>query len=76
VIQRLEDIRSEFESPEHINDRAEHAPSKRILDLLPDYRKPVAGPLIVRQIGLATLRKECPHFNRWIGRIESVSAVA
>jgi hypothetical protein len=46
------------------------APWKRILQLLPDYRKPVAVPLITQQIGLPTLRRECAHFSQWIGKIE------
>jgi hypothetical protein len=73
-IQRLAEIRSEFQSPEHIDDRPGGAPSKRILDILPDYRKPAAGPRIAAQIGLSKLRQECPHFNQWIGRIQSAAA--
>jgi hypothetical protein len=70
VTGKLLAIRNAFPTPEDIDERPELAPSKRILNLLPDYRKPVAGPLIVRHIGLATLRQECPHFNQWISRIE------
>lgn len=73
-IRRLAEIRSEFQSPEHIDDRPGLAPSKRILDILPDYRKPVVGPRIAAQIGLSKLRQECPHFNQWIGRILAGSA--
>jgi hypothetical protein len=72
-IHQLEEIRNEFPSPEHIDDRPELAPSKRILDILPDYRKPVAGPRIAGQIGLDKLRQECPHFNQWIARILAAS---
>jgi hypothetical protein len=70
VIQELVAIRNGFPTPEHINDRPDLAPSKRILQLLPDYRKPVAGPLITQLIGLSALRRECLHFNQWIGKIE------
>ena len=70
VIQELAAIRNGFPTPEHIDDRPDLAPSKRILQLLPDYRKPVAGPLIIQQIGLPTLRRECAHFSQWIGKIE------
>ena len=31
-------------------------------------------PLIVRQIGLATLRRECSDFNQWIEKIERLGA--
>jgi hypothetical protein len=73
VIDQLIAIRNEFPTPEHIDERPELAPSKRILNLLPDYRKPVAGPTILKHIGLATLRHECPHFDRWIQRIEAAA---
>jgi hypothetical protein len=51
TIEQLLAIRSECSTPEDIDDSPEFAPSKRILKLLPDYRKPVAGPLILKQIG-------------------------
>lgn len=74
VIQELAAIRNGFPTPEHIDDRPDLAPSKRIVQLLPDYQKPVAGPLIIQQIGLPTLRRECAHFNQWIGRIEKAAS--
>ena len=73
VASQLEHIRNAFPTPEDIDDRPELAPSKRILSLLPGYRKTVAGPLIIQHIGLARLREECPHFNQWIDRIEKAA---
>jgi len=70
VIAELQQIRSRFPSPEHIDDGEETAPSKQIAAVVPDYAKPVAGPLIARQIGIAALRRECDHFNDWITRLE------
>ncbi|MDP2936062.1 MAG: DUF4276 family protein, partial [Dehalococcoidia bacterium] len=46
------------------------APSKRVLDLIPKYQKPLLGTLAVLEIGLDTIRKECPHFNDWVTRLE------
>ncbi len=74
VAEKLAAIRNAFPTPEHIDDRPDLAPSKRIVRLLPDYKKPVAGPLITQQIGLPTLRRECPHFSRWIGKIEQAAS--
>lgn len=74
AIQQLIAIRGEFPTPEYINDRPDLAPSKRIMQLLPDYRKPLAGPLIIQEIGLPTLRRECLHFNQWIGKIEKAAS--
>jgi hypothetical protein len=65
-------IRQAFESPEEINDSPETAPSKRIEKLLPSYEKPLLGPLAVMEIGLAAIRRECPHFNDWLNRLEAL----
>jgi len=43
VTQKIAAIRSQFPTPEHIDDRRDMAPSKRILAVLPDYKKTVAG---------------------------------
>lgn len=61
-------------NPELINDGAETAPSKRILKQIPEYDKVTAGWTVVEQIGLATLRHKCPHFNEWLTRLEQLGA--
>lgn len=63
-------IRDGFETPEEIDDSPDTAPSKRVLDLIPKYQKPLLGTLAVLEIGLDTIRKECPHFNDWVTRLE------
>jgi Domain of unknown function (DUF4276) len=73
LISKLLAIRNAFPTPEHINDRPDLAPSKRILSLRADYGKTVAGPTIAASIGLATLRRECPHFHKWICSIEALT---
>ena len=70
----LQVIRSAVETPEHIDEREDCAPSKQILRLLPEYNKPVSGPLITKHIGLAKLRQECHHFDRWLTRVEETLA--
>ncbi|MGA2329545.1 MAG: DUF4276 family protein [Bryobacteraceae bacterium] len=72
--ERLAAVRRDFSSPEHIDDGAETAPSKRILAVLPEYQKPVAGPLILQHIGMTALRRECAHFDEWIRQLESCGA--
>ena len=67
-------VRDQFVSPEDINDSAETAPSKRIERLFPGYEKPLSGVLAVMGIGLATIRRECPHFNNWLERLEALPA--
>jgi hypothetical protein len=73
-IDELFSIRECFSTPEHIDDGADTAPSKRILEIFADYKKTVAGPEISAQIGMATLRLECPHFDGWLRRIELAAA--
>lgn len=68
----FEKIREEFETPEDINDSPVTAPSKRILSLLPDYEKPLFGVIAALEIGLTTIRRECPHFDEWVKRLESL----
>jgi hypothetical protein len=63
-------IRDEFHTPEEINDSPVTAPSNRVLDLIPNYEKPLLGTLAVLEIGLGTIRAECPHFNDWLTRLE------
>jgi hypothetical protein len=65
-------IRNNFNNPEEINDNPETAPSKRLERIYPSYRKPLYGSLISSRIGLAVIRSECPHFNEWLQRIESL----
>ena len=62
-------IRAAFVTPEHINNSPQTAPSKRILTLVPHYKKTVDGPLIAEDIGLDAIRAQCPHFNNWIERL-------
>ena len=66
----LQAIRSQFASPEEINDSLLTAPSKRIVALFPRYQKRQSGVLAAVAIGLDTIRAECPHFNDWLVRLE------
>ena len=36
----------------------------------PDYRKRLHGPLVAEDIGLATMRRQCPRFGDWMARLE------
>ena len=60
-------------SPEAINDGDLTAPSKRITQLLPNYKKTLHGPTIAGRIGLTQLRESCPHFGDWLTKLESLS---
>jgi Domain of unknown function (DUF4276) len=62
----------QFASPEEINDSPLTAPSKRVEALVPGYQKPFLGVLAALEIGLASIRAECPHFNHWLEKLESL----
>ena len=68
----LSEIRQNFPTPEDINDHPQTAPSKRLLDLFPQYDKPLYGALAVLDVGLEAIRAECPHFREWIEWLESL----
>ena len=66
-------IRDEFATPEEINDDPQTTPSKRILSLFPGYEKPLYGTLAAIEIGLDTIRQQCPLFDGWVKRLEALT---
>ena len=65
-------IRDGFASPEEIDDFPVTAPSKRIATLVPGYQKPTQGRRAIQEIGLDTIRAQCPHFRAWLERLEGL----
>lgn len=61
-------------NPEEINESPQTAPSKRIIQHLPEYegQKAQVGPMVAEDIGLHLLRQKCPHFNDWITQLENI----
>jgi len=68
---KFQAIRDQFSNPEEINDSPVTAPSKRVEALVEGYEKPFHGTLAILEIGLEKIRRECPHFDNWIRRLES-----
>jgi hypothetical protein len=62
-----------YPNPELINNGETTSPSKRILQCIPEYAKPVDGIAITQKIGLDVLRQKCRHFNEWIGKLEGLN---
>ena len=75
-IEALRAIRSQFPTPEDINDSTETAPSKRIGAILPRYDKRVDGPFLAMETGLPVICGECPRFRNWLARLESLASQA
>lgn len=71
-VEMLKEIRSRFQTPEDINDSSDTAPSKRIVHFIPRYQKPVDGPVVAMKTGLDLIRAECPRFDDWVTRLESL----
>jgi hypothetical protein len=72
AIRRLMDMAAVFGNPELINDNPDTAPSKRLMEEIPEYSKTTAGPLIIDKITIETLRDKCPHFRDWVDRLASL----
>lgn len=70
LAQQFQNIRQQFATPEEINDSPVTAPSKRVENLVAGYEKPLFGTLAALRMGLATIRRECPHFKDWLERLE------
>jgi len=74
LLSRIASIRSDFATPEDINDNPLTAPGKRILSLFPGYEKPLHGSLVALETGLNVFRRECRLFSDWIARLESLDS--
>lgn len=59
-------------SPELVNDSVETSPSHRMQKLFAGYDKKLHGPEIIELAGLAAIRMECPRFDAWMSRLESL----
>lgn len=76
IIQQLVAIKQSYITPEEINDSPHTAPSKRILALMPNYKKVVQGTIIASEIGVDAMRKSCPHFNEWLDKLENLRVLS
>jgi hypothetical protein len=65
-LEMLREIRSQFATPEEINDGRNTAPSIRLLNLYESYNKVVFGSRIAKRIGIDNIRNECKHFDEWL----------
>jgi len=70
---KIEKIKKEvtvFETPEHINNSRDTAPSKRILKHIKGYIKTTDGMIIANKIGIEKMMSKCPLFKAWLEKIE------
>ena len=71
---QLQKVADSVDSPELIDDGQHSAPSKRIIEQIPAYKrlKTSVGPQMAADIGLRAIRLKCPHFDAWISRLEGL----
>lgn len=72
TVEKIQKMRDEAISPEHINNSHETAPSKRLESLIPNYAKVKNGALLSKNIGIDALLKECKHFAKWVDKIKNI----
>ncbi|MBR3318822.1 MAG: DUF4276 family protein [Atopobiaceae bacterium] len=71
ALERIAQVRKEFATPEDINNSFETAPSKRITQIIPTYKKIIDGIAVAEMVGIDAMIHECPHFSSWISRIRA-----
>lgn len=69
----LSKLRDGVASPEEIDQGRDTHPSAHIERHVPAYRKTTHGPIAAERIGLAAIRAACPHFDRWVARLETLA---
>lgn len=67
---QLQDISSKYNSPEEINDNPATIPSRRLLEIFPNYNKVRHGSLVTNALGIGRIREMCPHFHQWLSNLE------
>ena len=68
---QIEKVINQFPCPEEINEGKATHPSRRISDLFPEYQKTVHGSWFSSELGIDSIRARCPHFDRWLTRLET-----
>ncbi|MEH1020179.1 DUF4276 family protein [Acinetobacter baumannii] len=71
----VERILTEFDTPEHINNSPQTAPSKRLQALSSSYDKVFLGSLIALDVGIAKMREKCAGFDKWLTQIEQLTPI-
>jgi hypothetical protein len=75
AVSKLEAVVGQFGgNPEMVNTGRETAPSKRIIDLIPEYsgNKVRVGAVLAGFDGIPYLKSRCRHFADWVDRLESL----
>lgn len=71
-LESLRDARAKVSTPEAINEHRMTSPSHRITAAFPEFQKTLHGPMAIEHIGIDKIRAECPHFDSWLKKLESI----
>lgn len=69
-------IIQKYNNPEEINDDPVKVPSERLKALKNGYRKVAMGKTVSDAIGIQAIRRQCPHFNNWLTKLEHLKGGA
>ena len=69
---RINAIIDKCGEPEAIDNSPQTAPSKRIKQLRDHFKKPTDGIAVAHAIGIPKMREQCPVFDDWLSRLESL----
>ena len=73
TVEKIQQIRNSFSTPEHINNSPKTAPSKRLEQLIPNYAKVRNGAILSKDMGIDVIMSQCQHFREWVSSIISVA---
>ncbi|MBN2441194.1 MAG: DUF4276 family protein [Spirochaetales bacterium] len=68
----IDNVINQFGDPEKIDDSPLTAPSKRLENFYPRYKKTSTGIVIAQNIGIEKIRSKCKIFNNWLIRLEAL----
>ncbi len=71
-IVQIQSIIAAYDNPEEINGNPDKTPGKRLDILKNGYRKVAMGKIISEAIGIQTIRRQCPHFDSWLTKLEQI----
>jgi len=66
---KLKNVVKNYDNPEDINGGQNTAPSKRLLQIYPEYDKVLHGNAIALELGINVIMQKCPRFKFWIEKI-------
>lgn len=69
-MKQIQNVLKMFSTPEDINGSPETAPSKRLLSIF-KYKKVADSAVVMKDVDIDALRKRCPRFDVWVGRLEA-----